>query len=46
LRRALSIAQGVTAAQFAGDGLAGKAIGEAINTERVRLLEDLRTNVR
>jgi len=42
LRRALSIAQGVTAAQFAGDGLAGKAIGEAINAERVRLLEALR----
>ncbi len=42
LRRALSIAQGVTAAQFAGDGIEGKAIGEAINTERVRLLEALR----
>jgi len=42
LRRALSITQGVTAAQFAGDGLEGKAIGEAINAERVRLLEALR----
>jgi tRNA nucleotidyltransferase (CCA-adding enzyme) len=42
LRRALSITQGVTAAQFADDGLEGKAIGEAINVERVRLLEALR----
>jgi len=42
LRRALSITQGVTAAQFAGDGLEGKAIGKAINAERVRLLEALR----
>ena len=42
LRRALNIVQGVSAAQFAGDGLAGKAIGEAINAERVRLLEALR----
>jgi tRNA nucleotidyltransferase (CCA-adding enzyme) len=42
LRRALSIAQGVTAAQFADEGLEGKAIGEAINAERVRLLEELR----
>ncbi len=42
LRRALSITQSVTAAQFAGDGLEGKAIGEAINAERVRLLGVLR----
>jgi tRNA nucleotidyltransferase (CCA-adding enzyme) len=42
LRRALSIAQGVTAAQFADEGLEGKAIGDAINAERVRLLEELR----
>ena len=42
LRRALSIARGVTAAQFADEGLAGKAIGEAIDAERVRLLEELR----
>ncbi len=46
LRRALSIAQGVTAARFANDGLEGKAIGEAINGERVRLLEALRNGVR
>jgi len=42
LRRALLIAQGVTAAQFTHSGLAGKALGEAINAERVRRLEDNR----
>jgi tRNA nucleotidyltransferase (CCA-adding enzyme) len=42
LHRALSITRGVTAAQFADEGLEGKAIGEAINAERVRLLEELR----
>ena len=42
LRRALTIAREVTAAEFAGQGLEGKALGEAINAERVRRLEQLR----
>jgi tRNA nucleotidyltransferase (CCA-adding enzyme) len=42
LRRALALAQGVTAAQFADAGLAGKALGDAIKQEQVRLLEALR----
>lgn len=42
LRRALSIAQGVTAADFTAQGIQGKALGEAINAERVSLLEELR----
>jgi tRNA nucleotidyltransferase (CCA-adding enzyme) len=42
LRRALHIAQGVTAALFAGQGVKGKALGDAINAERVRLLDALR----
>jgi tRNA nucleotidyltransferase (CCA-adding enzyme) len=42
LRQALVIAQDVTAAQFAQDGVQGKALGEAITAERVRRLEELR----
>jgi tRNA nucleotidyltransferase (CCA-adding enzyme) len=42
LRRALTIAQGVTSAQFANSNLVGKFLGEAITGERVRLLEELR----
>jgi tRNA nucleotidyltransferase (CCA-adding enzyme) len=42
LRRARGIAEGVTAAQFAEQGIQGKALGEAINSERVRLLEAYR----
>ena len=42
LRRALAIAREVTAAEFAGQGLEGKALGEAINAERIRRLEELR----
>ena len=42
LRRALTIAREVTAAEFAGQGLEGKALGEAINAERGRRLEQLR----
>ena len=44
LRRALGIAQSVTAAQFAGEGLEGKAVGEAIGAERIRQLDDLRSS--
>ena len=43
LRRALAIAREVTAAEFTGQGLEGKALGEAINAERVRRLEALRS---
>ncbi len=42
LRRALLAAQGVNAEQFKDSGLSGKALGEAISTERVRVLEGLR----
>ena len=42
LRRALHIAQHVTAARFDGQGLEGKALGEAITAERVRQLDELR----
>ena len=42
LRRALAIAREVTAAEFTEQGLEGKALGEAINAERVRRLEALR----
>jgi tRNA nucleotidyltransferase (CCA-adding enzyme) len=42
LRRALHIAQHVTAAHFDGQGLEGKALGEAITAERVRQLDELR----
>ena len=43
LRRALAIAREVTAAEFTEQGLEGKALGEAINAERVRRLEALRS---
>ncbi|HEY6131510.1 MAG TPA: multifunctional CCA addition/repair protein [Halioglobus sp.] len=42
LRRALAAAQGVNAEQFNGRELSGKALGQAINAERVRVLETLR----
>lgn len=42
LRRALALVQGVNAAQFADEGLVGKALGDAIKRERTRLLESLR----
>ena len=42
LRRALHIAQHVTAAHFDGQCLEGKALGEAITAERVRQLDELR----
>jgi tRNA nucleotidyltransferase (CCA-adding enzyme) len=42
LRRALAAAQAVSAEQFNGSGLSGKALGEAINAERTRVLEGLR----
>ena len=44
LRRALAIAQEVTAAQFLAQELTGKALGEAITSERIRKLEALRNN--
>ena len=44
LRQALVIAQDVTAAQFAQEGVQGKALGEAITAERVRRLEALRSS--
>jgi tRNA nucleotidyltransferase (CCA-adding enzyme) len=44
LRQALRITSEVTAAQFAQEGLTGKALGDAISIERVRRLEDLRRN--
>ncbi|MEZ5574011.1 MAG: multifunctional CCA addition/repair protein [Halioglobus sp.] len=42
LRRALHAARSVSAEQFKDSGLTGKALGEAINTERERLLEAAR----
>ena len=42
LRQALGVALTVNAAQFTGQGLQGKAIGAAIQAERIRLLEELR----
>ena len=44
LRRALTIARRVTAAQFLEQGLTGKELGQAISGERVRQLEALRHN--
>jgi tRNA nucleotidyltransferase (CCA-adding enzyme) len=41
LRRALAAAAAVSAAQFQGQGLTGRRLGEAIHAERVRLLEEL-----
>jgi len=42
LRRALTVAQSVSASQFTEQGLQGKALGDAINAERIRQLEALR----
>lgn len=39
LREALALAAGVTAAQFADSGVSGKALGEAIHAQRIKLLE-------
>ena len=44
LRRAREIAVGVTAAQFTAQGLEGKAIGQAMERERIRLLDELRAS--
>ena len=46
LRRALTTIQGVSAAQFVGQGLQGKALGDAIHAERVMLLEAIRQGQR
>ena len=46
LRRALAIAQAVTAAPFREQGLKGKALGEAIAGERIQRLDDLRKESR
>ena len=43
LRHALAIASEVSAAQFKDDGVEGKALGAAINAERIRRLEALRS---
>ncbi|MDG2272608.1 MAG: multifunctional CCA addition/repair protein [Halioglobus sp.] len=42
LRRALAVAQSVSAAQFQSLALTGKALGDAIASERARVLEQLR----
>ncbi len=42
LREALTIVQGVSAGQFAAQGLRGKAVGEALYGERVKQLGKLR----
>jgi tRNA nucleotidyltransferase (CCA-adding enzyme) len=42
LRRALAVAQGVSAAQFKDSGVSGRELGEAIASERTRLLEAMR----
>ena len=42
LRRALAAAQSVSAAQFQSLALTGKALGDAIASERARVLEQLR----
>ncbi len=39
LRKALTIAQSVTAVQFVEEGISGKALGEAIEAKRASLLE-------
>ena len=44
LRRALDIAREVSAAQFTGTGVEGKALGAAISAERVRRLDALRAS--
>ena len=42
LRRALAVAQSVSAAQFQSLALTGKTLGDAIASERARVLEQLR----
>jgi len=42
LRRALAAALGVNAEQFNHKGLAGKALGDAISAQRIKVLESLR----
>ncbi len=42
LRGALAVVNQITADQFSGQGLSGKALGEAINRERALALEALR----
>ncbi|NND66804.1 MAG: multifunctional CCA addition/repair protein [Halioglobus sp.] len=42
LQRALAVAREVTAADFAAEGLSGKALGEAIAAEQTRRLDALR----
>ena len=42
LRQALMAARDIGAAQFTDNGLTGKALGEAISAERIRVLEALR----
>ena len=42
LRQALAAAQDVSAKQFKESGLTGKAMGDAIAAERIRVLEQLR----
>ena len=42
LRHALAAARDISAVQFTDSGLTGKARGEAISAERVRVLEALR----
>lgn len=42
LRRALRIAQQVSAAQFKDTGITGRDLGIAINNERIRQLQALR----
>ena len=44
LRTALARAQSVSAAQFTDRGLAGKQLGEAINAERIKQLDELRVS--
>jgi tRNA nucleotidyltransferase (CCA-adding enzyme) len=44
LRRALTVAQQITAGDFNDSGLQGKELGQAITTARIRELEALRRN--
>lgn len=46
LREAAAVARGVTASSLADGGLEGKALGDAIRSERVRRLEALRDSAR
>jgi tRNA nucleotidyltransferase (CCA-adding enzyme) len=46
LRRVLAAAQSVSAEQFKERGITGKALGDAINTERARVLDNLRRSRR